>query len=236
MRKIIAGVLFTLGALVAGPVAAADLLPPPSYPPVDYGLGGSFYLRGSVGFNGLWAHNVDYRCPTCGGAIGTASIDQIGTGYSFGAGLGYETGTGLRFDATVDYLANDHLKASGAVGPFGLDLSLRSTIALANIYYDFGFSGQGSAAGGFGAYVGAGLGGAYNQVSDKASSPAPSGNTFSPAAAVMAGVTYDMGSVVADLGYRGIYMPNIRNDSLTEPVNVNNAWINEIRGTLRYRF
>ena len=52
----------------------------------------------------------------------------------------------------------------------------------------------------------------------------------------MAGVTYDMGNMVADLGYRGIYMPTISNNSLTDPYYINNAWINEVRGTLRYRF
>jgi hypothetical protein len=215
---------------------AADLpMAPPmvNVPPVDTGLGGAFYLRGSVGLNGLWARDVTYHCGC--GIDGTASITDPGYGYSFGAGFGYETGTGLRFDATVDYLANDHLKASDAP-TFGLDMSLRSTIALANVYYDFGFGGAGAAAGGFGAYVGAGLGGAYNQVSDNAAAPAPSGNSFSPAAAVMAGLTYDMGNVVADVGYRGIYMPQISNNSLTEPFYVNNAWTNEVRGTLRYRF
>lgn len=229
MRNIFAVVMLALAALVAGPVAAADL---PQYNPVpvDTGLGGSFYLRGSVGLNGLWAHNVDYAC-SCGPT--QFDIATAGYGYSFGAGFGYETGTGLRFDATLDYLDNQHLTTAA---PSNIDLSLRSTIALANIYYDFGFSGQGSAAGGFGAYVGAGIGGAYNQVADNAAAPASPGNTYAPAGAVMAGVTYDMGNMVADLGYRGIYMPTISNNSLTDPYYINNAWINEVRGTLRYRF
>lgn len=238
MRHLFATALITGAALVAGPVQAADLpqyVPPIAVPsvPVDYGLGGSFYLRGSVGANASWARDVSYRC-----ACGTSPIynfDKAGYGYSIGAGFGYETGSGLRFDATVDYLANDGLYASLDPG-HQIDVSLRSTIALANAYYDFGFNGQSSAAGGLGGYVGAGIGGAYNQFSDNDKVlPAASGNSFTAAAAVMAGVSYDMGSMVADLGYRGIYMPNVTNGSLNDPYLINDEFISEIRASLRYR-
>ena len=43
-----------------------------------------------------------------------------------------------------------------------------------------------------------------------------------------------------DLGYRGIYMPQITNgDAATgsaSPYYINNNFIHEVRGTLRYRF
>ena len=55
------------------------------------------------------------------------------------------------------------------------------------------------------------------------------------AGALMAGVTYDMGALVGDLGYRFIYMNKITNGAPT-PFYVNNAMIHELRGTLRYRF
>lgn len=232
MRNFIAVVLVTVAALFAGQVMAADLpqySPVVSPPPVDTGLGGSYYLRASAGFNGLWAHNVDYACG-CGST--QFDIASAGYGYSFGAGFGYETGDGLRFDGTIDYLANDHLKTAGASN---IELSLRSTIALANVYYDFGFGGASSAAGGFGGYVGAGIGGAYNQVADLASSPAPSGSSFTAAGALMTGVSYDMGNAVADIGYRLVYLPSISNDDLTKPYFINQAMIHEVRGTLRYR-
>src|SRR6185369_11751227 len=107
--------------------------------------------RGSAGINLLWAReHVDTTGCTC--LVATAP----GYGYSIGAGFGYETGTGLRFDGTVDYLSNDGLSDGFNT------LSLRSTVALANVYYDIPLSGMGSAEGGWGAYVGAGLGGAYN--------------------------------------------------------------------------
>ena len=80
-----------------------------------------------------------------------------GYGYSIGAGFGYETGTGLRVDGTVDYLSNDGLTDGTNV------LHLRSTVALANVYYDFPLRAGARREGGFGAYVGGGLGAAYNQ-------------------------------------------------------------------------
>jgi hypothetical protein len=228
MRKLIALAMLAVAALVAGPVRAADL---PYYPPVievpdvDYGVAGNFYLRGSAGGNLLWAHDVDHPC-AC-----TTDIDDVGYGYSLGAGFGYETGTGLRSDFTVDYLSNKGLSSDG------YELDLRSTLAMLNVYYDFGFSGMGSAAGGFGAYVGAGLGAGFNHTEVSGPIATPDGDTVAPAAALMAGVTYYMGNIVTDLGYRGIYMPTITNgDGAVSPYYINNDWIHEVRATVRYRF
>ncbi|MDB5622115.1 MAG: hypothetical protein JWR39_678, partial [Devosia sp.] len=50
-------------------------------------------------------------------------------------------------------------------------------------------------------------------------------------------VGYDFGAIVADVGYRGIYI-NELNNSADFPANVRseNNWLHEVRGTLRYRF
>ncbi|MDP2782034.1 outer membrane protein, partial [Devosia sp.] len=233
MRKLIAAIMVAGAALVGGQAIAADF---PYYPPVieipdvDYGVEGGLYLRGSLGANLLWAKDYNPACPGCGAP--TLDITKSGFGYSFGAGVGYETGTGLRADITLDHLYNDGL------GDTDYSLKLRSTILLANAYYDFSLSDHAAASGGFGAYVGAGLGGAYNQTVVTGPLATPDGNSWAPAAALMAGVTYDMGSVVADLGYRGIYMPQISNAQIGPSTSfyVNNAFIHEVRGTLRYRF
>jgi hypothetical protein len=155
-----------------------------------------------------------------------------GYGYSVGAGFGYETGTGLRFDGTVDYLSNDGLTDGTNT------LSLRSTIVLANAYYDIPFGSMGSAEGGFGAYVGAGIGGAYNQTQvTPVNAALPDGANWSAAASATAGVTYDMGNWVADVGYRLIYMPTITNNAYGMPSwYINGNTIHEVRGTVRYRF
>lgn len=240
MRKLLAAAMLALAAFAAGPAIAADLPHYPDYPdvdvpdlpPADYGMGGSFYLRGSASANLMWAHDAVYGC-SCG------TITGNGYGYSFGAGFGYETGDGLRADLTVDQLYNNGLSATGSGGNF--TLALRSTIGLMNVYYDFGLSGykkgHGKFGGGFGGYVGLGLGAAYNY-SEVTSGCAcvGSGTQVSAAGALMAGVTYDMGQAVADLGYRMVYMPTITNQAAFTPYYINNNVIHEVRGTLRYRF
>ena len=233
MRKLTALVIAAIMAVLAAPAMAADLpeYPPiydiPDLPPVDYGLGGSFYLRGSMAGNAWFASDGTY----CGCV---ATFTTPGYGYSLGAGFGYETGDGFRADVTYDYLAN-----SGLTSTTGHTVNLRSSIVLANAYYDINFDDYGMAGGGFGAYAGVGLGFGYNY-SDvyNGGVQVAWGTSVEAAAAAMVGLTYDMGNVVADVGYRGIYM----NKVMSQPPNpanayiINNNWIHEVRGTLRYRF
>lgn len=250
MRKLIAAIMVAGAALIAGTALAADL---PEYPPiieipdVDYGVQGSFYLRGSAAGNWLWSKEAyAYECVVCGPAVVTPfPFVAMGYGYSVGAGFGYETGTGLRFDATLDYVGNEGLKVTK--GPaYGVrqgdyTVKLRSTIALANVYYDFSFGGDygyGAAGGAFG-YVGAGAGVAFNrnEITAPAGVVVPSGDNTSFAAAGMVGVGYDFGSVVADLGYRGVYIAELSNGAAApDTVWANNNWLHEVRGTVRYRF
>ncbi|MFC3703769.1 hypothetical protein ACFOOL_03240 [Devosia honganensis] len=241
MRKLTAALMVAGAAAIACPALAADL---PYYPPVidipdvDYGYAGSFYLRGSAGLNLLWAKRVNHpdATPT------TFDIDGFGYGYSVGAGAGFETGTGLRVDATLDYLANEGMRAtiadsSNTLSPGVHKLSLRSTVLLANAYYDFGFGdGYGAAGGAFG-YVGAGAGVAFNDVISSGSvAPDIRGHNTSFAAAGMAGLGYDFGQVVADLGYRALYINRIENNAAPHPYSIDNNWVHEVRGTVRYRF
>jgi hypothetical protein len=118
------------------------------------------------------------------------------------------------------------------------ELDLRSTIALANVYYDFGLTDLGlSAAGGAFGYVGAGVGVAFNEsrVEDSVGY-GPWGSNTSLAAAGMAGVGYDFGALVADLGYRALYIDEIENTNETPAYTINDTWVHEVRATLRYRF
>ena len=234
MRKLIAAVMVAGAALVGGQALAADL---PYYPPVidipdvDYGYSGAFYLRGSVGGNLLWARTVIPACPSTCTGVDEIDPDEAGYGYSFGAGVGYETGTGIRADLTLDHAYNEGLSD----GTY--ELKLRSTYLLANAYYDFNFSGN-AAGGGLGAYVGAGLGGAYHETEVSGGIDTPDGDSWAPAAAVMAGLTYDMGALVADVGYRGIYSPEISNSQVGPNTSfyARDVFTHEVRGTLRYRF
>ncbi|KQN77310.1 MULTISPECIES: hypothetical protein [unclassified Devosia] len=229
MRKLIAAFLLA-GTAVAGPAIAADLVPyyPPviDVPDVDYGVAGGLYLRGSVAGNAWWAKDAASYC----GCV--PAFDKMGYGYSVGAGFGYDSGHGVRADITLDYLSNEGLKGGDHT------VNLRSGLALANLYYDFNLSGNGYGAGGFGAYVGAGIGVAKNYTEVNGPGYYAYGHSLEAAAAVMAGVSYDFGSYVADVGYRGIYMNKVMN----QPANIQNAYlindnfINEIRTSLRYRF
>ncbi len=241
MRKLFAVIVAALWAILAAPVfttvsaVAADYIPPPPtyeippLPPVDYGLGGSFYLRGSVAGNGWWASDGTY-CACI------ATFSSPGYGFSGGVGIGYETGDGLRADLTVDYLA-----INGLTTGTGETVNLRSGLVLANVYYDFNFDGgySGSASGGFGAYVGAGIGFAknYSEIYNTVPTQIAWGLSVEGAAAAMAGVTYDMGNIVADLGYRGIYMNKVMSQPPL-PANayiINNNFIHELRASVRYR-
>ncbi|GGA57832.1 outer membrane protein [Pelagibacterium lentulum] len=250
MRKLVACSVFGLAAVFAGSALAADPIQynypvykdyvPPYVPDVDYGLKGSFYLRGSVGGNLGWAKEVNH--PDFDPA--PFPVNEFGYGYSAGVGAGYETGDGFRFDVTVDYLQNRGMAinvpnagATWAAGDYSLNL--RSTIALANAYYDFGLGDLGlSAAGGMFGYLGVGAGVAFNDMdtSEPGGVTGPRGSNTSFAAAGMAGVGYDFGSVVADLGYRGLYINKIENTSAPHNYSIDHALIHEVRATLRYRF
>ena len=256
MRTLIAALLMAIAALAAAPLQAADFpeYPPviniPDLPPVDYGLEGSFYLRGSAAVNMLWAYDASYEC------VCINDITDHGYGYSFGGGFGYETGTGLRADVTVDYLSNVGLTADDTY-----ELTLRSTLGMANFYYDFSFGGMGGgkkhgggkhdgdgknpgyyhhtgrAEGGLGGYLGFGVGAAFNQVEveEIGGCDCEPGESVEAVGALMAGLTYDMGTVVGDLGYRALYMNKVTNQAET-PYYVNDVWAHEFRGTVRYRF
>jgi hypothetical protein len=241
MRALTLAVLAAGAAFSAAPAFAADM---PLYPPVieipdvDYGYTGSFYLRGSAAANAMWSGEVDH--PTVDPSI--YPITEYGYGYSVGVGAGYETGTGLRFDVTLDHLRNDGMEAEidddgGPLVDGTHTLALRSTVALANAYYDVGFGDGYSAAGGPVAYIGGGIGVAFNDftVTDPNDDTTTDQNA-SLAAAGMAGLGYDFGPFVADIGYRALYIASLENDSATYPFSVNDNWVHEVRGTVRYRF
>lgn len=249
MRKLLALAAVGTVALLGGQAVAADMpeYPDIEVPDVDYDVGGSFYLRGSAALNWHWAPEVVHP-------YDPDDVDPIvnyGYGYSWGAGFGYETGTGLRFDGTIDSVETTGLMItktsppapSGDEGDY--TLMLRSTVALANIYYDFGLGDLGGYGGGGAfAYVGAGAGVAFNHAEINSplgvTTPVPTGDNVSAAAAVMVGVGYDMGKWVADVGYRGLYINEINNSPTDETTSsyyeIHNNWINEVRGSIRYRF
>ena len=244
MRKFLASAAVAGAALlVAAPAMAADMPEYPDIPEVDYDIGGSFYLRGSAALNWHWGEELTHPL-----IDETWEYSEYGYGYSWGAGFGYETGNGLRFDGTIDSVETAGLKITKDTGDVDIDgdytLMLRSTVALANVYYDFGLGGDGGYSAGSGGalgYGGAGVGVAWThaEVNGPVTNPVPTGTNVSAAGALMAGVGYDMGDWVADVGYRALYIDQVNNDPTTDPdlyYEANGNWIHELRGTVRYRF
>src|SRR5690606_14619460 len=133
----------------------------------------------------------------------------------------------LRLDVTADYISH-HGPIDGADG-----IETPKGVILANAYFDIPLSRDyGTAAGGLGGYLGAGIGGAYRE-RPAASGEAHDGAALSPAFAAMAGVTYDIGDWVGDLGYRGIYLAqqddaNAAPDAAPSPAD---GALHELRGT-----
>ncbi|MBU1175843.1 MAG: hypothetical protein KKH72_10625 [Alphaproteobacteria bacterium] len=235
MRSVFAVAIVAVATLLVAPAVAADYPQYPEWPTYDLpelpqadtGLSGGFYLRGSLAGNAWHASDATHCC--------MVTMSGPGYGYSLGVGFGYESGTGLRADLTVDYLSND-----GLTSTTGEKANLRSGLLLANIYHDFMFHEGGAAGGGFGGYVGAGLGFGHNysEIKNVGGVVTDWGRSVEAAAAAMIGVTYDMGSVVADVGWRGIYMNKVMNQppAPTMPYIINNNFINELRASIRYRF
>ena len=54
----------------------------------------------------------------------------------------------------------------------------------------------------------------------------------------MVGLGYDFGAFVADVGYRAVYINSITNGAapVGQGYSIAGAVVNEVRGSLRYRF
>jgi opacity protein-like surface antigen len=206
--------LAAFAALTASPaVRAADMpLPPPAAAEPCC----NWYLRGFVGegMNGIY--NLDVT--NLGGAFFASK--SIGDSSFIGGGVGYEWNSWLRFDATAEYRAKSHISAlavsqPAVPGPVAVDQyegNLKSWVLLANAYVDLGTWNC------LTPFVGAGIGGVYNMISDftdvtpDVSAFGATGsafglgrgtNTWSLAWALYAGLAYNVSKTFkVDLTYR----------------------------------
>jgi opacity protein-like surface antigen len=172
----------------------------------------SWYLRGDFSFAGNDLAGI-HEAPTY-----QASEVSIGRNSSFGGGIGYYFSKSVRGDLTLDgrSSANAHGKVFYAAPASTVDVGLRSTVGLANLYYDFDMRSH------FTPYLGVGLGFANNKTSAGALSDCGCTSTIdgasktSAAGALMAGFSakiYDR--VALDAGYRFLYL----GDAVTGTVN-----------------
>ena len=165
-------ILATIAVLVAGAAHAADYIPPAPPqpyipPPPPQPCCDSWYLRGYVGIGLNNNSNVEYL----------PAPANVGNGFNFehndiadtpfiGLGVGYEVNNWLRIDATAEYRSKTEVTAFGSYtfdgGVFGDSYHgyLKSWVFLANAYVDLGTWNC------FTPFIGAGIGGAYNTMSD----------------------------------------------------------------------
>jgi len=199
MAIVAAGVVLGSGGVVAH---AADLLARhgvyDSYTPAPVTRHTAWYVRGDAGYalqdepevREAGAYDLDH-----------AALDNT---WTLGLGIGRYFTPNLRGDITWDYRFESDVRGFTLDGPYPGDrrFSLASNVILANIYYDFRRDGH------ITPYIGAGIGAARHASHAGEIIPTPcgcaadieDGNTWSFAAALMAGVSINLGR---DSGYWG---------------------------------
>jgi len=164
--------------------------------------------------------------------------------WACGVGLGHQITANWRVDATIERRSKFEVEGIpdlNVTGSLGQKYEIRSTVGLLNVYYDIGKYG------GFTPYVGAGVGFAYNRMSDSevVSSGFKTGGSSqtSVAWALMAGASYDLTDQWAiDGGYRYINFGdasttvNGSDGSIVPEIESKSMAAHEIRVGLRYNF
>ena len=219
--------LFAAGVLAVAAsttVSAADLLPPP--PPLsgpaahvapDYS---GWYLRGDVGVGS--AFSADASSTFAPGLTPPGfrfHQSEVGDAAFVGFGIGYRYNSWLRFDVTGEYRGSASYHAINSygttdanntcsVGPTCFDVyrgTVKGGVVMGNAYVDLGTWG------GITPYVGVGLGGAMNRMSNYYDfNPSTGGfgigatrTKYQFAWALMAGLSYAVTQNVSlELGYR----------------------------------
>ena len=233
-RSIIAGaVLFVAGATGA----SADYYGGMKDAPVTV-MPASWYVRGDASYAWMDAGELS-------GAItpfGSLSIDNT---WSVGGGVGRYFGRGFRGDVTYEYRGKTDVHGDGACGVGSTitgDFSTRSSLLLANAYYDFRPYER------LTPYVGIGVGAAYNKSSSGTYATTGCGaatinysgdSNWSAAGALMAGFSYridrgghtpvsikdgpayvEPGRLYIDVGYRFLYLGDTHTGNINNPLPV----------------
>lgn len=162
----------------------------------------SWYLRGDFSFAGNEIGGI-HQAPSY-----QASEVSIDRNWAFGGGVGYYFSKSVRGDLTLEGRSSSNVngKIFYAPGNPTLDVGLRSTVGLANLYYDFDMRSH------FTPYLGVGLGFANNKTSGGALSGCCVGtidgaSKTAAAGALMAGFSAKVYDRVAfDAGYRFLYL------------------------------
>ncbi len=166
-------------SLLATAAFAADMAVPPYQPPMAYAPqpvpqpASGWYLRGDVGVGVQSFNSFDHTQSNAAfvwPASWTIVQKDIQDTSIFGVGVGYELNNWLRFDVTGEYRTKAAFKATGSyLENCGLGTGTcfdvntgnhSSTVVMANAYLDLGTWWC------LTPYIGAGVGGAFNRLSD----------------------------------------------------------------------
>lgn len=245
MKRFYSVALAAALAGVATVAGAADMprpAPMPAAPKlVPMEVGSGWYLRGDTGY-------VAYTTPSVSFQNGAMLYEDLKNTFLVGLGVGYQYNNWLRADITVDYrFPSDFHGRFPCGGPCAPGLSneyakFSSVAGLVNGYVDLGnWSG-------FTPYVGAGVGFAYNMISDynyvNPVGATPASDTLGDAGkmnfawALMAGASYDFTrNMKLDAGYRYIHLGDAHTKVYgASRVRFKDINAHEVRIGLRYMF
>jgi opacity protein-like surface antigen len=175
----------------------------------------SWYLRGDFSFAGNELGGM-YQAPNY-----QASEVTIGRNWTFGGGVGYYFSKSVRGDLTLEGRQNANVqgKIYYSAPASTVDVGLKSTVGLANLYYDFDMRSH------FTPYLGVGVGFANNKTSSGALNDCGCVATIdgdsktSAAGALMAGFSAKIYDRVAfDAGYRFLYLGDAHTGSVNTVV------------------
>jgi len=246
-RSIIAGAVLLIASATG---AAADGYSGMKDMPVVTIQTPSWYVRGDASY--AWMNSGDLN-----GAItpfGSRSIDNT---WAAGGGIGYYFGRGVRGDVTYEWRGKSDVHGGGA---FTTDFDVRTSVILANLYYDFRPFER------ITPYVGVGLGAAHHSSSSGAivtcggvCLPYGGDDNWSAAGALMAGISIRLdrgshapvsikdgpsyaepGRLHLDVGYRFLYLGDAHTGNLvgaafpTPGPRLDDVTAQEIRVGLRW--
>jgi opacity protein-like surface antigen len=212
-RSIIAGAVL-LVASAAG--ASADSYGGMKDMPVTTMQPASWYVRGDYSHAWMDAGELNGANPP---PFGSVSLDNT---WAVGGGIGYYFGRGVRGDVTYEYRGSTDVHGGG---PLVTDFDLKSSVILANLYYDFRPYER------FTPYVGVGVGAVRHSTSGGTITgcggcgPYDGGDNWNAVGAVMAGFSFridrgghapvsikdgggyaEPGRLHLDVGYRVLYL------------------------------
>jgi opacity protein-like surface antigen len=232
-------VLALVGAAAAltTPAAQAADLPPiiqrPA-PPVYEDFASGWYLRGDIGMSNQRVGSLFNALYLTPGTTVTNLAKSFDSAPIFGLGVGYRYNSWLRFDVTGEYRGKAAFRGLDTYTPepasgtgIGVDDyygSKHEWVALANVYFDLGTWY------GISPFVGAGIGTAYNVISNfRDVNVATAGLAYAESAgkwnlawAVHAGLAYQVSpALTVELAYRYLDVGDARSGDLVTYNGVN---------------